>query len=86
MSVVSRACAFAMTLVLAGSAAPLAHAQDSTVSGGPSFSHIVGPPGPPRIQVNPRPIYRRCTSWYVIQYRPSGRVLFPEKHCWWARG
>ncbi len=43
--------------------------------------------GTPRIEVNPqRLLYRRCTSWYVIQYRPSGRVLFPEKHCWWVRG
>ena len=86
MSVVSRVCALGLTLALVGGAAPLAQAQDSTVSGGPSFSHIVGPGGPPRIEINPRPIYRRCTSWYVIQYRPSGRVLFPEKHCWWARG
>ncbi|MDR3420357.1 MAG: hypothetical protein P4L80_03800 [Xanthobacteraceae bacterium] len=46
------------------------------------------PPGSrPRIEINPRPLlYRRCTSWYVIQYRPSGTVLFPEKHCWWVRG
>jgi hypothetical protein len=35
--------------------------------------------------VNPRPAFRRCASWYVIQYRPSGTVLFPEKHCWWQR-
>jgi len=41
----------------------------------------------PRIEVNPRPLlYRRCTSWYMLQYRPSGTVLFPEKHCWWVRG
>ncbi len=43
----------------------------------------------PRIEVTPRalpPVHRRCTSWYVIQYRPSGTVLFPEKHCWWERG
>jgi hypothetical protein len=39
----------------------------------------------PRIEVNPRPVYRRCASRYVIQYRPSGTVLFPEKHCWWQR-
>ena len=43
----------------------------------------------PRIEVTPRalpPVHRRCASWYVIQYRPSGTVLFPEKHCWWERG
>jgi len=44
-------------------------------------------PAGPRIEVQPRPpLYRRCASWYVVQYRPSGRVLFPEKHCWWVRG
>jgi hypothetical protein len=44
---------------------------------------------PPRIEVTPRvlpPVHRRCASWYVIQYRPSGTVLFPERHCWWERG
>ena len=41
----------------------------------------------PRIEVNPRPLlYRRCVDWYVLQYRPSGTVLFPEQHCWWVRG
>ena len=75
---------FALALVLAGGAASSAQAQDSTVSGSsPSFSHIVGPPN---IRINPRLLYRRCTSWYVVQNRPSGQVLFPEKHCWWVRG
>ncbi len=42
---------------------------------------------PPRIEINPRRLlYRRCKDWYVIQYRPSGRVLFPQTHCWWVRG
>jgi hypothetical protein len=42
----------------------------------------------PRIEVNPGPrlLYRRCTSWYEIQYRPSGTVLYPAMHCWWVRG
>jgi hypothetical protein len=47
------------------------------------------PPAHPRIEVTPRalpPVHRRCASWYVVQYRPSGTVLFPEKHCWWERG
>ena len=55
----------------------------------PAGTHPSAAPrgGPPRIEVNPqRLLYRRCASWYVIQYRPSGRVLFPEKHCWWVRG
>ena len=67
------------------SAVSPALAQTPTPTGaGPSATL---PGGPPRIEVNPRRLlYRRCSNWYVIQYRPSGRVLFPEKHCWWVRG
>ena len=83
MVVVSRKRVIGLALVLAAITAPVAQAQDSTVSGGPSFSHIVGPPS---VRINPRPLYRRCSSWYVVQNRPSGQVLFPEKHCWWVRG
>jgi hypothetical protein len=62
-----------------------AAAQMPTATGsGPTA--ILPPSTRPRIEINPRPAFRRCTSWYVIQYRPSGRVLFPEKHCWWQRG
>jgi hypothetical protein len=48
-------------------------------------------PRPPvpraRIDINPGPrLYRRCTDWYELQYRPSGTVIFPQKHCWWVRG
>ena len=40
-----------------------------------------------RITIHPgRLLYRRCTDWYELQYRPSGTVLFPEYHCWWVRG
>jgi hypothetical protein len=43
--------------------------------------------GRPRVEVNPgRLLYRRCEVQYVVQYRPSGTVLFPAKHCWWVRG
>jgi hypothetical protein len=53
----------------------------------PAAAQDVTPRGHPRIEVNPRaPVYRRCTAWYVVQHRPSGTVLFPEKHCWWQRG
>jgi hypothetical protein len=59
-----------------------AMAQTPTEQGSPSGFL---PTARPRIEINPRPAYRRCASWYVIQYRPSGTVLFPEKHCWWQR-
>jgi hypothetical protein len=40
-----------------------------------------------RITINPRPLlYRRCTDWYELQYRPSGTVLYPQMRCWWVRG
>jgi hypothetical protein len=67
-----------------GVARPALAQMPSPTGEGPSVSL---PRVPPRIEVNPRPLlYRRCTSWYVLQYRPSGTVLFPEKHCWWVRG
>ena len=87
MPVKSRALVLGLALLSAAAAMPSAWAQESTIGAqAPSFSHNIAPPGPPRIQINPRPLFRRCTSWYVVQYRPSGRVLFPEKHCWWVRG
>jgi hypothetical protein len=40
-----------------------------------------------RITINPRPLlYRRCTDWYELRYRPSGTVLYPQMRCWWVRG
>jgi hypothetical protein len=79
----SRVLVTGLVLLSAAVAMSPARAQDSTLGAQPpSFSRT----GPPRIQINPRPLFRRCTSWYVVQYRPSGRVLFPEQHCWWVRG
>jgi hypothetical protein len=71
-------------LSLVGMALP-SLAQSPTPTGqGPSSSL---PGAHPRIEVNPRRLlYRRCTDEYVIQHRPSGTVLFPERHCWWVRG
>jgi hypothetical protein len=40
-----------------------------------------------RVEIHPRPLlYRRCTDWYELQYRPSGTVLYPQMRCWWVRG
>ena len=73
-----------LALVVAGFAAPGLAQMPMPIGETPSAT----PPGaPPRVEVNPRPLlYRRCTDRYVIQYRPSGTVLFPERHCWWVRG
>jgi hypothetical protein len=83
---VNRLIAIVGFAVVSIAAALPAAAQMTTPTGDvPSFS----PPPPtsarPRIDINPRPLYRRCAGRYVIQYRPSGTVLFPEKHCWWER-
>jgi hypothetical protein len=61
-----------------------ARAQTASPAEAASPAGVV-PTARPLIGVNPRPAYRRCAAWYVIQYRPSGTVLFPEKHCWWQR-
>jgi hypothetical protein len=63
---------------------PAAAQMPTPTGAGPSAN--IPPTARPRIDINPRPIYRHCASRYVIQYRPSGTVLFPEKHCWWQRG
>jgi len=84
----SRVCliaiACAAALLVLGLAWPVAAQMPTPTGTGPSA--VIPPTGRPRIDINPRPVYRRCASWYVIQYRPSGTVLFPEKHCWWQRG
>jgi hypothetical protein len=70
-------------LSVVGTALPALAQTPSPIQQRPSVS----PSASPRIEVNPRPLlYRRCTSWYVVQHRPSGTVLFPEQHCWWVRG
>jgi hypothetical protein len=51
----------------------------------------VASPAPPRhrgrITIYPgRLLYRSCTDWYELQYRPSGTVLYPQMRCWWVRG
>jgi hypothetical protein len=69
-----------------GSAAPPAHAQQTSPIAEPS---LTTPPAPVRrrIEINPRPLlYRRCVDWYELQHRPSGTVLYPQMRCWWVRG
>jgi hypothetical protein len=55
----------------------------------PVGEQILPAPGraPPRIEIRPpRLLYRRCTDWYELQYRPSGTVIYPQYRCWWVRG
>jgi hypothetical protein len=73
-----------LVVVLAMGSASDACAQGRAPTAGP---HHTRPQPRPRIEVNPgRLLYRRCVSWYELQYRPSGTVLFPAQHCWWVRG
>jgi hypothetical protein len=73
-------------------AAPVLVAMPHHAAAQPSYLGQDGPSPPPphahqRIEINPRPLlYRRCTDWYELQYRPSGTVLYPQMHCWWVRG
>jgi hypothetical protein len=86
----SRVCLIAIACAAGFSALaaawPAAAQMPTPTPTGAGPSAIIPPTARPRIDINPRPIYRRCASRYVIQYRPSGTVLFPEKHCWWQRG
>lgn len=47
------------------------------------------PPPPrrhiPRITVVPLSRYhRQCDFWLAVEHRPSGDVITPQQHCWWA--
>jgi hypothetical protein len=66
-------------LPLVGTAAPASQQSDRALPAAPRVRR--------HIEITPRPLlYRRCTDWYELQYRPSGTVLFPQKRCWWVRG
>jgi hypothetical protein len=28
--------------------------------------------------------YRKCDFWLAVEHRPSGNVITPQQHCWWA--
>jgi hypothetical protein len=30
--------------------------------------------------------HRECVGRLVVEARPSGTVIVPRQHCWWARG
>jgi hypothetical protein len=76
-----------LTAALAILAAPnLAAAQTENAQAGGQIAPVPGHTRP-HIEIHPRPLlYRRCTDWYELQYRPSGTVLYPQMHCWWVRG
>ena len=66
-------------------------AQDNIAE---QFPPRLAPHHPPaRIRVHPLAgsypgpdAVRQCVSWLETDYRPSGTVIVPRIHCWWARG
>ena len=69
------------------SAAPPAHAQQTSPIAESSLTTLPASPARRRIEINPRPLlYRRCVDWYELQHRPSGTVRYPQMRCWWVRG
>jgi hypothetical protein len=77
-----------VALALAVSAAPNLAAAQATQNAQVGDQIVPAPTRTrARIEIHPRPLlYRRCTDWYELQYRPSGTVLYPQMHCWWVRG
>ncbi len=56
-----------------------AAAQAQTATPAPHRRHI------PRITVVPLSRYhRQCDFWLAVEHRPSGDVITPQQHCWWA--
>ena len=62
-----------------------------TESGGPAAAQAqtTAPTHPrrpiPRITVVPMSRYHRlCDFWLAVEHRPSGDVITPQQHCWWA--
>ena len=73
----------------AGLMAVLAVATLALEAGGALAQAQVQPPPPrrhiPRITVVPLSRYHReCDFWLAVEHRPSGDVVTPQQHCWWA--
>ena len=77
------------SITLAAWRAALGVAAVATITGGaalaqeqtsaPHRRHI------PRITVAPLSrYYRQCDFWLAVERRPSGDVITPQQHCWWA--
>ena len=74
----------------AGLMAVLAVATLALEAGGALAQAQVQPTPPPRrhiprITVVPLSRYHReCDFWLAVEHRPSGDVVTPQQHCWWA--
>ncbi len=72
--------------------AMLGLAAIATAAGDAAAQTQAAPPAPqphrrhiPRITVVPLSRYhRQCDFWLAVEHRPSGDVITPQQHCWWA--
>ena len=77
------------SITLAALRAALGAAAVATVTGGTALAQeqTSAPPRRhiPRITVAPiSRYYRQCDFWLAVERRPSGDVITPQQHCWWA--
>jgi hypothetical protein len=75
--------ALTATITLPDGAAPALAA--SARSAGPTDVPAQQRRRVPRITVVPLSrYYRKCDFWLAVEHRPSGDVITPQQHCWWA--
>lgn len=62
----------------------------ATIAADAAQAQTAAPQQPPRrhttrITVVPLSRYHReCDFWLAVEHRPSGDVITPQQHCWWA--
>jgi hypothetical protein len=81
------AAALGLTALAPGGAAPAAAASPSAAAAPPTdvSSRQQQPRRSTRITVVPLSrYYRKCDFWLAVEHRPSGDVITPQQHCWWA--
>jgi hypothetical protein len=80
------AAALGLTALAPGGAAPAAAASPSAAAPPTDVSSRQQQPRrSTRITVVPLSrYYRKCDFWLAVEHRPSGDVITPQQHCWWA--
>jgi hypothetical protein len=81
------AAALGLTALAPGGAAPAAAASPSAAAAPPTdvSSQQQQPRRSTRITGVPLSrYYRKCDFWLAVEHRPSGDVITPQQHCWWA--
>ena len=83
--IAAAALGLAALVTLPGGAAS-AHAASASPAGAPTdVTSQERRRAPPRITIVPLSrYYRKCDFWLAVEHRPSGDVITPQQHCWWA--